>query len=214
MSLKLTSEKAYIFHLVHVENVPAILRRGALVCRHSPDQEPEYVNIGNASLIERRARRVVDVEPGGTLSDYVPFYFTPSSIMLYNIKTGHGGITHRPKSDLIFFVSSLHRLGELGLPFLFTTQHAYAAATKFYSEMADVQQIDWPLLQSRNFKTDDADPGKALRYQAEALVHQSVPLGAVLGLACADSAVKAQLDSMCAAAGATLTVKVTPHWYF
>jgi len=43
----------------------------------------------NPDLIDKRSRRVVDVTPGGTLSDYVPFYFTPYSIMMLNVMTGY-----------------------------------------------------------------------------------------------------------------------------
>jgi len=52
--------------------------------------DPNYRNIGNPDLIDKRSRRVVPIPPGGTLSDYVPFYFTPFSMMMYNIKTGYG----------------------------------------------------------------------------------------------------------------------------
>lgn len=49
-----------------------------------------FVTIGNPDIISRRDRRLVPVEPGGSLSDYIPFYFTPFSPMAFNIKTGHG----------------------------------------------------------------------------------------------------------------------------
>ena len=57
----------------------------------------------------------------------------------------------------------IHTLCSL-LPFVFTDQHAYAAGTEYFSDLAGLPRVDWPLLQSRNFKTDDADPGKQLRY--------------------------------------------------
>ena len=87
MTVNLQPEKALIFRIVHVENLPWILEHG-LHCRNSPDQDPNYVNIGSVDLIEKRSRRLVPIPPGGTLSDYVPFYFTPFSIMMLNIKTG------------------------------------------------------------------------------------------------------------------------------
>ena len=152
--------------------------------------------------------------PGGTLSDYVPFYFTPFSIMMYNIHTGYGGITRRANQDIVIFVSSLHRVRQLNLPFVFTNQHAYAADTDYFDDLANLSRIDWPLLQSRNFKTSDADPGRQLRYQAEALIHRHVPLTALSGVGCHNEAVKQKLESLIAAAGRTLTVKTTPSWYF
>lgn len=214
MSVNLNPEKALIFRIVHVENVPWILDHGGLHCRSSAQQDPRYINIGSNELIEKRSRKIVPVPPGGTLSDYVPFYFTPFSMMMFKVKTGHGGITKRDNKDIAIFVSSIHKLKEMGVPFLFTNQHAYPPDTDFYRDVADLNQIDWSLLQSRNFKTDDADPGKQLRYQAEALVYRHVPIEALLGVGCFNENVKNYLDSLFATHNAKITVKTAPTWYF
>jgi len=126
MSSSLNPEKALIFRMVHLDNVPWILDHG-MHCRSSVIVDPDYVNIGKTDLIHARSSREVPVAPGGTLSDYVPFYFTPFSIMMYNIKTGHGVVTRRSNEEIVIFVSSLHRLQSLGAPFLFTNGHAYTA---------------------------------------------------------------------------------------
>lgn len=213
MSTKLNPEKGLLFRIVHVDNVPWILRHG-IRCRNSDHQDPDYIDIGSASLIEKRSRKRVPIPPGGTLSDYVPFYFTPWSIMMFNIHTGYGGVTKRNNKDIIVFVTSVHRLHEQGLPFVFTDQHAYAIDTEYFNDIEDLTRIDWALLQSRNFKTDDADPGKQLRYQAEALVHEHLPVSALLGTACYDSSVQEKLESLVAQNGHDLTVKTIPKWYF
>jgi ssDNA thymidine ADP-ribosyltransferase, DarT len=214
MSVNLNPEKALIFRIQHVDNVPWNLDHDGLHCRNSPTHNPNYVNIGNPDLIDKRSRHPVPIPPGGTLSDYVPFYFTPFSVMMYNIYTGYGGIKKRENREIVIFVSSIHRLIELQIPFVFTNQHAYAAGTDYFSDSGDLDQIDWPLLRSRNFKTDDDDPGKGLRYQAEALVHQHLPLAALLGICCNDDTVKQHLDHLLAARGQQIVVKATPIWYF
>lgn len=206
--------KALIFRIAHVSNALWMLDHSGLHCQNSTERDPNYVNIGNASLIEKRARRAVPIPPGGTLSDYVPFYFTPFSIMMYNIKTGYGGITRRDNRDIVMLVSSVHRLRELALPFIYTNQHAYAVDTEFYDGSSDLGQIDWALLQRRDFKTDDADPGKQLRYQAEALVHRHVPLEAILGIGCYDDTVKLKTESLIEERDMSITVKTTSNWYF
>ena len=81
----LSPEKALIVRITRIANVPWILANG-LHCRSSAAQDPDLEEIGNPDLIEKRTRRIVPVPPGGTLSDYVPFYFTPYLPMLYNIK--------------------------------------------------------------------------------------------------------------------------------
>jgi ssDNA thymidine ADP-ribosyltransferase, DarT len=91
MSKDLNPKKALIFRIVHRDNVPWILDHG-LHCRNSATFDADYVEIGNSDLIAKRNRHPVPCAPGGRLRDYVPFYFTPFSPMLYNIKTGWGGI--------------------------------------------------------------------------------------------------------------------------
>ena len=213
MSVNLNPEKALIFRIVHVANVPWILKHG-MNCRNGPNQDPNYVNIGSESLIDRRSRRPVPIPPGGTLSDYVPFYFTPFSIMMFNIKTGYGGITKRENKDIVMFVSSIHNLRELGLTFVFTDQHAYPVDTMYYSEIGDLKYIDWPLLQKRDFKTNDTDPGKQSRYRAEALVHHHLPLNALTGVGCFNDTVKQQVEAMLPDAAQNISVKSVPTWYF
>ncbi len=75
-SQTLTPEKAFIFRITHRDNLPWILANG-FYCQSSGVTDPSFVSIGNPELIDLRRGRVVDIAPGGTLADYIPFYFTP-----------------------------------------------------------------------------------------------------------------------------------------
>src|ERR1035437_6684336 len=77
MSKDLNPQKALIFRIVHRDNVPWILDHG-LHCRNSGNVDPNYVEIGNPDLISKRNHHFVPKPPGGTLSDYVPFYLLHS----------------------------------------------------------------------------------------------------------------------------------------
>ena len=101
----LTPEKALVFRITHIDNVAWIFAIG-LHCRNSRTNDPNYHEIGNPDLIAKRAHRVVPIPPGGTLSDYIPFYFTPYSPMLLNIKTGHNGMTKTPMPDIVILAFS------------------------------------------------------------------------------------------------------------
>lgn len=208
-------DRALIFRIVHVDNLPWILDHDGLHSRNWSEQNPDYVNIGNIDLIDKRSRHIVPISPGGTLSDYVPFYFAPKSMMLLNIHTGYGGVPKRENDEIVIFVSSLQRVQEMGLPFVFTNQHAYAAGTQYFSTMdALAEGVDWPLLRSGNFKTDDTDPGRGLRYQAEALVYGHVPLDALLGIGCWNETVAARINSMVEERGLAIKVRVAPNMFF
>lgn len=209
----LNAKKALIWRILHRDNLPWVLSNG-LHCANSDARSPNWVSIGNAELIEKRAAHVVPMAPGGVLNDYVPFYFTPFSVMLRNIHTGWGGIQKRPNEEIVILVSSLHRLLELGLPFLFTDMHAYYRWASYFDDLADIGRVDWSLLQRRDFKRDPEDPAKFERYQAEALVHRHVPLNALLGVVCYTDGAKSDIERTIEAAGADLPVHTRPGWYF
>ena len=208
----LNPEKALIFRITHIANVPWLLDHG-LHCRNSSEFDPDFLNIGNPDLISRRHHRPVPVTPGGTLSDYVPFYFTPYSIMLYNIKTGYGGVPRQSSDQIVILVSSLRKVAELGIPFVFTNQHAYPVAAEYFNSLGDLGRIDWPLLQARDFHHDPEDPGKKERYQAEALVHRHLPVNGLLGIGCTTEASR-RLQTDLQKRNLPLQVVVRPDWYF
>ena len=194
--MTLNPGKALIFRIVHRDNLPWILEHG-LHASSGKIFDPNYRNIGNVDLIGKRNHRKVKVGPQGTLSDYVPFYFTPFSIMMYNIHTGYN-VRQVPNEDILIIVSSLVMISKLAIPFVFTDQHAYPAMANYYTDLDDLEKIDWDLLNRKDFKHDPDDPAKKERYQAEALIWKHVPLDAVLGIcSCStaiDALVKSELD--------------------
>jgi hypothetical protein len=209
----LTPEKALIFRISHIDNVAWALEHG-LHSRKSGKFDPNFREIGNPELISKRAGRQVPIPPGGTLSDYVPFYFTPFSPMLLNIKTGYAGMKQVAMKDIVFLISSLHRVQEEEVSFVFTDRHAYLMAAEYSNDLNELSRIDWGLLQKRDFKKDAEDPGKFERYQAEALIHQHLPVSALAGLACHGNAEKERVETILKKLGKTLKVVVKPNLYF
>ena len=209
----LNPEKALIWRIVHRDNLPWILEHG-LHCGNSQKRSEQWITIGNTELISKRADHPVPLPPGGTLNDYVPFYFTPFSVMLRNIHTGWGGVQQRNNDEIVILVSSLHRLHEQGVPFLFTDSHAYYRWANFYAQLSDLDKVDWSLLQSRDFRRDPADPGKFERYQAEVLIYQHCPVSSLMGIICYTDEVKSQIESQLQQYGLELAVYVRPGWYF
>ncbi|MBV4456438.1 DUF4433 domain-containing protein [Pseudomonas sp. COR58] len=208
----LNPEKALIWRIVHRDNLPWILENG-LHCSNSQTQAPQYVNIDNVDLIDKRRTRQVPIAPGGVLADYVPFYFTPFSVMMQNIHSGWS-VQQRHNDEIVILVSSLYRIAELGLPFVFTNAHAYPGWTDYYSDLANLGQIDWSILQRRDFKRDPDDPRKMERYQAEALIHHHLPITGLLGIMCYSDAMKVRIEQDVAARSLTLPVHARPTWYF
>ncbi len=213
VAIDLTPKKALIFRITHINNLPWILENG-LHCRNSRMCDENFTPIGNQEIIDKRHVRKVKIEPFGTLSDYVPFYFTPKSIMAYNIKTGYNGITTRKNSDIVVLVSSLLLLEEFNIRYVFTNKHAVSIDAKFYSSITDVSAVDWGILSKCDFARDNEDIDKTSRYQAEALVHNCFPLAALAGIACYNAEQKEHIDSMAAEKSREIKVAIKGNWYF
>lgn len=213
MSRDLNPGNALIFRIVHRDNVPWILNHG-LHWRNSRKIDPDYVEIGNPDLISRRNHRPVPKPPGGTLSDYVPFYFPPFSPMLFNITTGWGGIRKRESAEIVIMVAKLRDLKKRNVQFLFTDRHAYLVAAQFYSELGRLDQIDWAMLQRRDFRNDQEDPSKKEKYQAEALIYKYLPVNGLAGLVNYSDEVKLSIDQELKKRAMTVKVVKKPDWYF
>jgi len=192
--------------------MPWILDNG-LHCSNSSTQASNWVSIGNPELIEKRSKHRVPLPPGGVLNDYVPFYFTPFSPMLRNIQTGWGSIPKRSNEEIVILVSSLHRVAAEGCRFVFTDSHAYYQWANFYSDLADLDKIDWPLLQTRDFRHDPDDPAKFERYQAEALIYRHLPVRSLLGIVCYTENLKRDVAQRLQTRSLNLPVHTRPNWY-
>lgn len=210
--LELTAENALIFRITHKNNLPWILGNG-LHSRSSSNQDSNFVNIGMTDLIDKRKSWQVPRQPGGTLSDYVPFYFTPRSMMAFNIYTGRNA-PQRDNAEIVILVTSLLRLREKAVPFLITDKHACANNTHYSDDLTDMNRIDWKILQNSDFSRDNDDPDKTNRYQAETLVHKHMPLDALLYVACCDDKQKLEVEPLISKHKVNLQVHTKRGWYF
>ncbi|SRR5258708_13719831 len=208
----LTPERALIFRIIHIENVAWALANG-LHCKNSGNLDPYYREIGNQDLISRRADRAIPIPPGGTLSDYIPFYFTPYSPMMLNIKTGYGGMQQTPMKDIVIFVSSLRKVAEMGLEFVFSDRHALLQLAEFSSDLNELGRVDWKILQARDFKRNPNDLGKVERYQAEALIYERMPVDALMGIICYGEPQRQHVAALAEQRAAKLEIKAMPGWY-
>lgn len=207
-SAKLTKQNAYIWRIIHIENMPAVWVNGCQ-CR-TDTAANSFTDIGNVDLIGRRATINVPIAPGGTLSDYVPFYFTPFSPMLLNIKTGRG-VPQRDMADIVILASSVHTLVEQRVPFIFTDRHAALRTAQFSDNVKDLDWIIWPVLQERDFRRDDSE--KFEKYEAEVLVHKVVPMSAVRAILCYNESVAGSLRIAANQTGCTTPILAKPNWF-
>ena len=164
-----------LYRLVHVDNLPTLLTRGAL---HAPNSTPNdglpYRTIHNLSVQVSRHAKPIPCGPGGTCHDYVPFYFGPLSVMLLNLKTGRVQGYNEGQAPLIYLVTSVERVREAGCQFVFSDGHGLAAYTDWYDDLKELDKVDWSLVGERYWADQPDDNDRQRRKQAEFLVWQSV----------------------------------------
>ena len=107
------------------------------------------VNIGHMHIKQRRLNRPVPLGPGGTVGDYVPFYFAPRSPMLYVISRGGVEGYAEGQQPVIYLRSTAETADEAGLRWVFTEGHADMGYTDFFDNLRDLEKVDWPLMRER-----------------------------------------------------------------
>jgi hypothetical protein len=81
----LNQHKNFCYRIYHIQNLPHILENG-LCSKHHPAASAGFISIGNPSIISARDSTMVKINGYGNIGEYIPFYFTPRSMMLFNIK--------------------------------------------------------------------------------------------------------------------------------
>ena len=206
-----------VYRLVHVENLPTLLTRGAL---HAPNCTPNdglpYRGIYSVSVQASRHNRPIPCGPRGTCHDYVPFYFGPLSVMLLNLKTGRVEGYNEGQAPLIYLTTAVQRVVAAGCQFVFSDGHGLARFTNWYDDQAQLDQVDWSLVGARYWADRPDDNDRQRRKQAEFLVWRSVDWSLIQSIGVLNQEVKATVE-------AALDqhperdhpkVEVRPEWYY
>lgn len=170
-----------LYHFTHVENILSIADSHALHCDDTVRELGQLaVEVAKLSLKEARRTLPVPCGRGETLGRYVPFYFAPRSPMMYLIGNGWVKGYVGGQGPLVYFVTSVERIVEAGLDWVFTDRHPVASIARFSTEISEMDdRVDWPLMRTKVWKDTPADSDRMSRRQAEFDVHGSVPLDAI-----------------------------------
>lgn len=203
-----------LYHFVHLDTLPGIFDEGALLSTNELERRGRRParSIASERLQERRARTRVPL--GGTLHDYVPFYFAPRSPMLFRIGKEWVERGQGDPQDVVYLVSSVERVVAEALPFTFTPYHAVTRPNEFLTRVEELDRVDWALMESRQWADTAEDNDRARRRQAEFLVRDRLPLGALVGYATADVPRAARVAVLAEQHGLALRGKPVPGWYF
>jgi hypothetical protein len=115
----------------------------------------------------------------------------------------------------VYLVSSVEKLRELRLRFVFSDGHGLSAITRWYDDPEDLDRLDWEQILSRFWFDTEEDPDRCRRKQAELLVYGAVPWQALLGIAVLDEVVRVDVEARLRGAVETMPyVRVRPGWYY
>ncbi len=210
----INSERTYCYRITHINNLSLLLQNG-IVNKHHSNANKNYIEIGNPEIIDVRSTTPVRIYNYGMIGDYVPFYFTPKSIMLYNIITGywHPLVPKRNRSEILVIRCLIAELAMLPQWF-FTDGQANKNFTKHFNDLALLDVVDWKSIRESNFKNDVDDPDRARKYQAEFLVHGQVPLTSVESLNVYNNQAAIIVNSILKQNNTHLAVNIHPHYFF
>ncbi len=204
-----------IYHITHVDNLPAILAADALWSDTRLKSAPAAPrNIAHGNIKQRRERTTVTVPPHGVVADYVPFYFCPRSPMLYAVKSGTVAGVAGVQQDILHLVLNAESLIGAGLLCVHTDGNAASQPLRFFPGVAGLGDLRWDVIRSWSWKDTPDDNDRKRSKQAEFLVHDAVPWQHVQSIGAMTEATRDRAIAALAVAAHRLPVTLQPDWYY
>lgn len=171
--------KKYIFRMTHIHNIPHILQYG-ITHISSSNRNVNYEPIGDLQVINRRNN--FQLPNASFLGDYIPFYFGIRTPMLYVIQKGLNGVNPVNPTNIIYLASSVQRIIDLNLGFVFSDGHSLDNFTQFY-DYYNLNEI-YNLVNKKDthatYWKDDNDLDLKRRKEAEFLVESDIDVSGIL----------------------------------
>jgi hypothetical protein len=215
--LAILSKLPNIYHITPAQNLASIIQHGGLwsdlQCQNHNVQGKQ---IGYSHIKQRRMRFVVPLAPGGSLGDYVPFYFAPRSPMLFTISRGNVPEYQEGQQPVVHLVSSVEDVNAFVPPvrWLYTDGHAVIDLSNYYDDLANLHEIDWDIMGQRYWADTLEDGDRERRRQAEFLVHQFFPWRLVSQIGVMTQGVAEQVQGILADAEHKPDIAVKREWYY
>jgi len=205
-----------IYHIVHVDKLAAIAEAGLFSDAAIRRANPGGTVIGMNSIKDRRLSLPVSCHQGTFVGDYVPFYFCSRSIMLYVIHcANHPELAYRGgQGPIVHLEADLYETirwadGQLRR-WAFTSANAGAYYTEFHAQVAALDQLNWPAIAERDFRSADVKEAK----QSEFLVHDRFPWELVRRIGVRDNAIAARAHEATQHAAHRPPIEIQSSWYY
>lgn len=204
-----------IYHITHGRNLAAIIAAGGLWCdAQIAASGVAPLGIAHQHIKDRRRECRVPCATGGTLADYVPFYFAPRSPMLYAIHTGSVEGYRGGQAGVLHLVAEAETVAASGCVWTFTEGHAEIALTVFYTDLCFLSAVDWAIMVEQYWHDTDEDGDRKRRRQAEFLVHRFFPWTLITEIGVISPRVADRVRVLLEPAAHRPVVSVRRSWYY
>lgn len=197
-----------IYHLTHIGNLPAILSSGCLLA--DAHGAAPVVDISSAENREGRRAAAIDTN---TVSQFVPFFVTPNSLLWEGIRTGVADPRlsaeageHAP-ADYVVLVSTVADAGRENM--IIASGDAGHAATTF----AITPEAGERELRRLFGETDVDDADNTELRSTEFLVWEKLPFESVSLIGVASNKARDEVKQILADADHAPKVAVYPPWF-
>lgn len=206
-----------ILRFIHVDNLEACVRRGGLYApNYTPNDGLGYRTIHNVDIQAKRRIVHIPCGAGGTIHDYVSFYFGYLSPMMLQLKTGRVPGYAEGQDPLVYLVTTAQAVHAAGAKYAFSDGHGLAAFTRWFDDLADLDKVDWNMVNQRYWADNVDDMDRQRRKQAEFLIHESCDWSLIDEIAVINNAMKARVEAVLEAVSPSHRprVAIRRDWYY
>lgn len=206
-----------IYRIIHIDNLPIYLHRNRL---HAPNLMPKdgltWKKIEDKTVQAKRYETALLKGPGGTILDYVPFYFGPRSPMLLRLATKYKVDYTGTQDEIIYLRSTVEEMVTRDRKFVYSDGHGLARFTKWFDDLAKLKELDWEVIYADQWNDTAELPDRERRKQAEFLVYQSCGWSRVLEIGVMTRTMKARVATVLKAHSQCKAppVSVREEWYY
>lgn len=204
-----------IYHITHVNNLPAIIAAGGLISDAAMNAKGgPVVPIGMGKLKQRRLTLPVTCHPGDCVGDYVPFYFCPRSVMLFMMwKGNHSEMAYKGgQQPIVHLEADLHEVvgwaSQHGCRWAFSLTNAAAPFSEFRASLDKLDEVNWQAVGAKYW------PSCRDEKQAEFLVHGAFPWTLVRRIGVESNKIAAQVAAALQGAQHRPTTERRSDWYY
>ncbi|MGI9558791.1 MAG: type II toxin-antitoxin system toxin DNA ADP-ribosyl transferase DarT [Thermodesulfobacteriota bacterium] len=214
-----------IYHIVHFDRLPHIIEQGRLLCDSAMTgkRPPCGTTIGMPQIKERRLKNLLSSYPNLRVGNCVPFYFCTRSVMLYVIHKKNAELIYKGGQEKIVYLEAELRAvvkwaEDENLRYAFTTSNAGSSDFEDYSELKDLNKIDWDVIGRNSWwdgeSTEEGKNRAKEKRQAEFLVEKHLDWKLISNVYTQSSFIESKVLGFIEKSSHKPNVQTRSGWYY